>query len=375
MLACEPVTGADLDPIVDLLAEELDAAGLRVDVRDGNRPGARSIIAEAGDPTGADGAGLTLNGHVDVVPPGRGWATDPWVPTVREDRLHGRGTCDMLGFVAVAVGVAADHVRDGRREPLAVVLTPDEERGSLGAEALAAGWPADRMLPRCCVVGEPTSLGVVRMHAGHAKLAIELRGRAAHSGTPHLGRSVMPVLSAVLAGLEAHRRDLESERPDIGSYFPAVPHPTLNVGRIDAGGAINVVAPRARIELGVRPLPGDDGGERLDRLEDIVRAAAEAVDPQIALEFERLGDNPPLLTEARAPSVRRLVAATGTDGERGVSFASDGGHLSRGLGLEPVLCGPGDMSVAHRPDEFVPLAELAAARSLLVELSREATPA
>ncbi len=375
LMATEPVSGRSNAAIIDVLRRHLAHPGIRVETPQAHAPDRWNLIARTGPPVGPDRDGLVLSGHLDVVPPGEGWSTPPFRLTEIDGRWYGRGTCDMLGFVAMAANVLRWAARERIDRPLVLLLTADEELGSLGAAVLARDPGLAATLPRSAIVGEPTGCGVVRMHKGHAKRAFTFHGTSAHSGTPQLGRSAIEAAGPVLARLADLRREMAAEGGPDAACFASAPHPVLNVGRIEGGMAINVVAESCRIELGVRPLPGQHAEDLMARVRQaIARGLAEAADadpapaPPIATQEHDLGENPPLATPADAAIVRRLMDRTGQREDRGAIFASDGGHLARGLGLQPVLHGPGDMAVAHRPDEHLDPAELDTVRATLVHL-------
>lgn len=390
LLATEPVTNRPNAAIVEVLEQHLDRPGVRVERRPAHAPDRWNLVATAGPPPDTGRRGLVLSGHLDVVPPGEGWTTPPFELTDRDGLWYGRGSCDMLGFVAMAANLLIRAGAEGIAEPLVLVLTADEEIGSLGAAALSAGWPTDRPLPRDAVVGEPTGLGVVRLHKGHAKRRFVLRGRSAHSGTPQLGRSAIEAVGPVLSRLAALRDELAGEGGPEAAAFPSAPCPVLTVGRVVGGEAINMVAETCTIELGVRALPGQRAADLLARVREAVAAgvadddrrlsarataagtrpgATDTVIPPITVTESDLGDNPPLGTPRSAPIVARLMDAVGQRDDLGVSFASDGGHLAGGLGMTPVLFGPGHMRVAHRPDEHLDPAELDRARTTIARLA------
>ncbi|MCM2270303.1 MAG: acetylornithine deacetylase, partial [Thermoanaerobaculia bacterium] len=295
-------------------------------------------------------AGLLLCGHTDCVPAREPeWTVDPFALTDRGDRWLGRGTADMKGFVALAATLAATVEPTRLRAPLCLLFTYDEEVGMLGAREVVRQWPAGETLPRACVIGEPTSLAVVRLHKGHLKLRVTLSGRAAHSGTPHHGDNAIEKAAPVVAALAALRRELETEGPQMADVFPEAPFVPLNVATIAGGVAINVVPDRCVVELGFRPLPGSDVDALRARVEAAVRAAA----PDAAIELA--GYSEPLSTAEAAPIHRRLCELVGQRASRGAPFATDGGPLAA-LDLDTVVWGPGSIEVAHRADEWMPKA-------------------
>jgi acetylornithine deacetylase len=298
---------------------------------------------------------------MDVVPAEeKEWESDPFTLVDRGDRWVGRGACDMKGFLALAANLAL--AASGRRlaHPLALLFTYDEEVGTLGARRLVDSCPEARALPASVVIGEPTGLRVVRAHKGHMTMRITLHGRSAHSGYPHLGSNAIEPAAEVIAALARLRRELAAEAAPHAELFPEVPFVPLNVGRVQGGAAINVVPDRCIVELGLRALPGVDSRRLAERVEQAARAAAAPFVPEV----EVLADSPPLLVPEEAPLLRRLCSLVGQRETATVSFATDAGWL-QSLGMDCVLFGPGSIDAAHRPNEHVPKADLAAARAVL----------
>jgi acetylornithine deacetylase len=270
----------------------------------------------------------------------------------------------MKGFLALAANLALELAGGAEaarlRAPLALVFTYDEEVGTLGAHRLVKSFPAGSWLPRQAIIGEPTSLRVARAHKGHAKVRLTVRGTSAHSGYPHLGVNAIEPVGRMIVALTELRRTLEREEPLHRELFPEVPFVPLNVGTVQGGSAINVVPERCTLEVGVRPLPGIASEELIER----VRAAAFAAASPAVPEIEVLADSPPLLLAEDSPIHRFLCAETGPAPGGSVSYATDAGWLQQ-LGIDCAIWGPGTIEVAHKPNESIPKAELAAARPVL----------
>lgn len=348
-------------PIADFLAGYLDRPGVRIERNLSPEGDKANLIVWIG-PAPRDGRpGLVLSGHMDVVPAGAtDWRSDPFTLTDAGDRWVGRGACDMKGFLALAANLAVEADAPRLRAPLALVFTYDEEVGTLGAQRLLKSFPAGGWLPRHAIIGEPTSLRVARAHKGHAKVRLTVRGTSAHSGYPHLGVNAIEPVGRMIVALTELRRTLENEQPLHRDLFPEVPFVPLNVGTVQGGSAINVVPERCTLEVGVRPLPGIASAELIER----VRAAAFAAASPAVPELEVLADSPPLLLAEDAPIHRFLCAATGPAPGGSVSYATDAGWLQQ-LGIDCAIWGPGTIEVAHKPNESIPKAELAAARPVL----------
>ncbi len=351
-------------PLADCLCDYLDQPGVRI-ARNPSADGSKTnVIAWVGPQPEGDRRGLVLSGHMDVVPAEEdGWQSPPFTLTDAGDRWVGRGACDMKGFVALAANLAAEAAEarpEQWRAPLVLVFTYDEEVGTLGAKRLTESFPEAAALPRSAIIGEPTSLRVARAHKGHFKMRVTLHGVAAHSGYPHLGVNAIEPAGRVTVALSHLRRELEAELAPHRELFPEVPFVPLNVGTIHGGSAINVVPHRCTVELGARPLPGMASEELIERVSRAVREAAVPFEPEIEL----LSDSPAMLLDESTPIHRALCELTGQSAGATVSFATDAGWLQR-LEMDCAIFGPGSIEVAHKPNEHLPKADLAAAREPL----------
>ncbi len=356
-------------PIADFICDYLDRPGVRVTRHPSPDGEKTNLVVLVGPEPDADRAGLMLSGHMDVVPAEEPeWRSDPFELTETDTAWVGRGACDMKGFVALAINTAARAAAARAataelRSPLALVLTYDEEVGTLGAHHFARTWPAERPLPRAAVIGEPTSLEVVRLHKGHCKLHLELTGKSAHSGYPHLGQSAIEPAGRAIVALARLRRALESESCPHGEHFPEVPFVALNVARIEGGSAVNIIPDRCRIDLGFRVLPGMEAGQIAEQVET---ALAEAL-PEGGYVLEHGGESPPLATSEEAGIYRDACALVDQTATVSASYATDAGWFQT-AGFECVLFGPGTIAVAHRPNESIPKHELARGAELLARL-------
>ena len=358
LMAIDTTSGRPSDPALDVIAEKLQAVGCEVHRLEGAGDGRDNLIAIAG-PVGCEG-GLTLSGHIDTVPVGEGWSTDPRTLVEQDRRWYGRGSCDMTGFVAMATNLLAEAT--SLQRPLALVLTADEELGSIGAGVLVDQAAQLPPLPKACIVGEPTSLRVVRLHKGHMKFTITVSGATGHTGTPVSGVNAIDGLRHALDAIDAERTRLEAVRTNESAAFCHVPSPVLAPVRLRAGSAWNVIPSEASVDVGLRVLPDQCANDVLDDIRTALAAAMQ--DWPLAWSLEIYNDNPPMCTPRGSEIDVACRALIGQDQDIGVSYCSDGGHLAK-LGLECVLFGPGDIAVAHRPDEFVPIEDMVQARGYL----------
>jgi len=340
-------------PAVDWLAERLERPGVAIERNLSSDGRKANLCVRIGGEQAAEREGLVLCGHLDTVPADEpGWTSDPFSLTERDGRWVARGACDMKGFVALAVAHAERLDPAALEAPLALLFTYDEEVGSLGAQRFVATASQRPPLPRRMVVGEPTSLEVVQLHKGHLRMRLEVEGESAHGGTPHLGRNAVTAASRAVVALDRLAGELTAERPPHAERFPEAPYVALNVGRIDGGRAVNVVPDRCTVLFGLRPLPGMDSSALVERVHGALAEALADTPWRLRLENE----SPPLLGSETGLAAEILEITSRTE-TRSAPFSSDAGTLRR-LDHDCVLWGPGSISVAHRPDEWIDRAEV-----------------
>ena len=336
------------EPIVAHIESYLEGSLVTCHRIPSHESGKLNLLLTKGDPSSK---GLTLCGHMDTVPatPSK-WKTDPWVLSERDGNWYGRGSCDMKGFVAIAVqAIERAVVSSGC---LAVLLVCDEELGSFGAKhVLENGLPVE--IPKQVIIGEPTSLRVVRLHKGHLSMRVNIEGVSAHTGSPHLGKNAAVAGGSVVASLAKLSSQYETVNSETSKHFPEVAKfPVLTVATLKSGSAINVVPESCEIGIGLRLLPDQNQEEVIAEIKEAIAAVCD-----LPWSLEELGDNPTMLTSESAAINEWLCSYVGQEDSVGVSFGTDGGYLSRG-GYECVLYGAGDIAVAHKPDEFVPIGEM-----------------
>lgn len=347
-------------PIADFVADYLDRDGIVVE-RNPSADGTKTnLVARVGPAVNASREGLVLSGHFDVVPAEEPeWTSDPFTLADRGDAWVGRGAADMKGFVALAVNAAIDAAIDAAASgdlvrTLVLVLTYDEEIGTVGARHFVETWGGP--LPRRAIIGEPTSLAVVRLHKGHGKTRLVVRGRSAHSGYPHLGRNAVEEAARAVAALAELRRELETEACPNDEHFPEVPYVALNVAAIHGGTAINIVPERCTVDLGFRVLPGMDAAEVMARIELRCGEVLDGLDG-ISWHLDPLSESPPMLLPESSDLYGFLCSLVGQTTTVSASYATDAGWLARGgkaAAMDCVVWGPGTIEVAHRPDEWMP---------------------
>lgn len=329
-----------------------------------------SLLATIGP---ADRAGVVLSAHTDVVPANEpSWASPPFAASIRDGRLYGRGACDMKGFIA-AILAQLPALRDGAVEtPIHLAFSYDEEVGCRGAPDLVAEVAGLEVKPALCIVGEPTSLQVATAHKGKVAYRITVTGRTGHSALPHRAAN------AVLAGarITALLGDLAAEIAHSGKRDSAFdpPYTTIHVGSLHGGSALNLVPDRAVLEYEIRNIPDSDGGipallKRIEAGMSAERTALRTSAPEADIHVEEIAAYPQLATPADHPAIAAVAdLADARAKPRTVSFGTEAG-LYAATGIPTVICGPGDMTRAHKADEWIGLDELTATDRMLQRLA------
>ena len=318
--------------------------------------------------------GVMLAGHSDVVPVDPAdWATPPFVATRLGDRIYGRGTADMKGFVACALALVPRWAALDLVRPVHVALTFDEEDGFHGAPILIdslAGAPR----PAAAIVGEPTGLQLIGAHKGCYEYTTTVIGMNGHSSRPTEAVSAVHHATRWIGAL----LDLDAElagRARADSRFEP-PHTTTNVGVVGGGLARCTVAGDCSFEWELRPVQGDDAGfvkERMAAAEATLLAEMRAVHPGAAIETEAVCEIDGLEWVDASPALDLMRSLLGGDPPvGGVAYGTEAG-LYQAAGIPSVVWGPGDIAVAHRPDEFVEVADLEACLAVLARLGDQLT--
>ncbi len=334
-------------PVIDRLAERLEAGGWRVELIEvPDKPGKTNLLATLGRGDG----GLVLSGHTDTVPcDPQLWSSDPFALAERDNRLYGLGTADMKSFLALAMTACAGIDTAALKAPLMLLATADEESSMAGARALvAAGQPKARF----AVIGEPTGLKPVRMHKGILMEAIRVEGRSGHSSDPSLGANALEGMHQIIAALLGWRDRLQAQSSDAAF---AVPVSTMNLGHIRGGDNPNRICGSCELHIDVRMLPGLD---RQALRADLRKESRDAVtNDQLVVDFEALFDGvDPMSTPPESELVRAAEQLTGSPAEA-VAFATEAPFLAN-LGMEVVVLGPGHIDQAHQPDEYLELGQI-----------------
>ncbi len=355
-------------PLLDWVEDYLAGHGVAGErIYDGTGEKA-NLIATVG-PVGVPG--IVLSGHVDVVPvEGQPWSTDPFAMTAVGDRLHGRGTSDMKGFCACVLAAVPRMVAADLTMPLHILLSYDEEIGCIGVRGAIErlrDWPVP---PRACLVGEPTGMQVVLGHKSKRSLRVTVRGRTGHSSlAPDFVNAV-----EYAARLTVFISDIGRELAAGGAVDPLydVGHSTAHVGRLHGGTQLNIVPDEAVFDFEFRTIRADDGAALVERVmahaRDVLEPAMRAVDPAAGIEFAVLSEVEGLDTDAEAEVATFAKALARRNDHAKVAFGTEGGLFQTMADIPTVVIGPGDIARAHKADEYITRAELAAGSAFMERL-------
>jgi acetylornithine deacetylase len=354
--------------LIDFVQDYLDSFGIASGLVTSDDGGKANLLASIGP---IDQAGLVLSGHTDVVPvDDQKWSSEPFSLIEREDRLYGRGACDMKGFIAVALALIPTILERKLDRPIHLAFSYDEEVGCKGVPRLL-----DRMverlpaLPAGCVVGEPTGMRVANGHKGKAGYRCTVIGRASHSALNHLGVNAVEIAAAIVAKLRETNLDFRVHGPFFEGFDP--PHCTVSTGVMRGGSALNVTPSTCVFEFEFRLMPGQEAkrllGDIQDFADETLLPSMREVAEEAAIEWRELMRYPALGGDGRTSIERLACEIAGATTPVKLAFGTEAGHFAA-RGVPSIVCGPGHMTVAHKPDEFVDLGQLAACSAFLTDL-------
>ena len=311
-----------------------------------------SLLATVGP---KDRAGIMLVGHTDVVPvDGQAWTVDPWKLTEKEGKLFGRGVCDMKGFIAVALAFGPEFLRRKLKIPIHYALTFDEEVSRVGITKIVDGLPAYAQRPAMCIVGEPTEMTVVIAHKGKKSLRCRIRGFEAHSSISPHGVNAIEYASEMIS----HIINLQADAATVGPRDDEfdIPFTTFNVGIVEGGTALNIVARDCAFQFEFRHLPQVDPEGLYAKIQSYAKEQLEPrmhkVHSATGITIEEMSSFPALDTPPDADVVRVAKALARQNKHYKVAFGTEASVVSNRGRIPSVVCGPGHIDQAHKPDEF-----------------------
>ena len=314
--------------------------------------------------------GIVLSGHTDVVPvDGQTWDTPPFELSIRGQRAYGRGTCDMKGFVSASLAALPNMLAADIKRPIHFAFSYDEELGCVGAPSMIAEIVKTLPPVDAVVVGEPTNMKVIENHKGMMAGHVEIVGRDAHSSMPQLGVDANLAAHSWMTDVVAATEELRSRARADSPFDP--PYSTINIGTLQGGAATNIVAGTCKIGWSARVMEHDEPAEMIA----MIQHATDRIDGQLKAEDASCGavltidtQVPALKSEPNPVAADLARSITGDNGRnRVVSFATEGGQFQDG-GFSVVVCGPGSIEQAHKPNEFIELSQLDACDDFITKI-------
>lgn len=355
--------------LIDYVVERLDAVGITstlIHNAEGNKANLLATIPAA---DGTCTGGIVLSGHTDVVPvDGQDWSSDPFVPEIRDNKLYARGTCDMKSFLAVIMSKLDAITAAKLNEPIHLAFSYDEEVGCVGAIDLVAAIGEAGLKPRGAIVGEPTSMRVVRGHKSVNVIRVDFRGVAAHSSLTPQGVNAISAAAEFTRFVDSLARGFTQDGPFDDAFI--VPHTTTTVNKIEGGIAVNTIPAACTLHFEFRSIGADDPSELLERF----RAEATRIEgnmlaqnKDVGIDLTVLAQAPGLDTAQDAGIVELAAELGGIPSPDKATYGTEAG-LFFNAGIPTVVCGPGDIAQAHAPDEFIELDQISACESFIDNL-------
>ena len=302
---------------------------------------------------------IILSGHTDVVPVSKGWSSDPFKATIKGDKLYGRGSCDMKGFIACALAYAPIFANSNLDRDINFSFTFDEETACIGAPLLIKELKNRGFNKGICIVGEPTNMKIIDAHKGAYEYTTYFEGLAGHSSQPHKGVSAVEYAARYVTKLIELRKKLKDRTPKNSIFTP--PHSTLSIGGIFGGIAHNVIADKCHVKWETRPVVKDDAiflNKELDKyVNEVLLPEMKKIYPNSSIKKNIIGEIIGFERVENSEACEFVSSITGDNSREVVSFGTEAG-LFQELGISTVVCGPGSIEQAHKIDEFIELNEM-----------------
>ena len=305
--------------------------------------------------------GIVLSGHTDVVPiTKQNWTSDPFILTERDDKLFGRGSSDMKGFIAIVLSRVSAMVEKKLKKPIHLAFSYDEEIGCVGVHSLLDLIKKKSINPEFCIVGEPTSMEMVIGHKGKHAYDVKVEGLSCHSGQAPNGVNAINYASKLINYIEEINKEKSIKGPFDNDY--EIPYSTLHTGLIKGGTILNIVPKFCQFEFEIRHLAEDDPLEIIQRIkqytEELLIKEMHNISSTTNIEINEKINYPGLNISESISPVKQVKELLGKSSHKKVVFGTEGGLFKRELNLPTIICGPGSIDQAHKPDEFISIQQI-----------------
>ena len=318
-----------------------------------------------------NGRGIILSGHTDVVPASaKEWSSNPFVATQKNNKVYGRGSTDMKGFIACSLALAPYFASQNLKKPIHFSFTYDEETACQGAPIMIEELKKRNLNCSVCIVGEPTNMKAVQAHKGCYEYSTHFTGLAGHGSAPDKGVNAVEYATRFANKLMELREELKKRKPKNSVFTP--PYTTLGIGRIKGGLARNVIADQCVVDWELRPVVPEDGefvNKNMDAyVKDVLLPEMKKVYPKADVKKEIIGFN----KEEESEAINLVCNLTGDNSREVVSFGTEAG-LFQEIGISTVVCGPGSIEQAHKIDEYISFDQLKRCLKMLIDLKNQMT--
>ena len=309
---------------------------------------------------------IILSGHTDVVPVSKSWSTDPFKATIKEDKLYGRGSCDMKGFIACSLAYAPIFSKANLDRDIHFAFTFDEETACQGAPLLIEELKKRNIKNGICIVGEPTNMKIIDAHKGCYEYTTHFQGLAGHGSAPDKGVNAVEYAVKFVNKLLELRETLKSKAPKDSIFDP--PYTTLQIGGMEGGFARNVIADKCKVDWELRPVVKEDGifvNKEIDKfVNEKLLPDMKKIYPSSSIKKEVIGEIIRFYRNKKSDACELISNITGDNSRNVVSFGTEAG-LFQEIGISTVVCGPGSIEQAHKVDEFIELSQIKKCLELL----------
>ena len=305
--------------------------------------------------------GIMLSGHTDIVPiTNQAWTDDPFHLTQKDNKLYGRGTADMKGFLALILSRVPKMISANLSKPIHLAFSYDEEVGCIGVHRLLDFINSNSIKPVFCIVGEPTSMEVVIGHKGKCAYQVVVKGLACHSGQAPFGVNAVDYAAKLISYIAEIAKEKSIKGPF--DYDYEVPYSTLHTGVISGGTILNIVPDSCQFEFEIRHLIEDNPKELINKIKlyakENLLPNMHIVSSKTDIHFKEKVTYPGLLIDANSEPVRYVKKLLNNEKHKKVIFGSEGGLFQEKLNLPTVVCGPGSIDQAHKANEYISIDQL-----------------
>ena len=359
LIAFKTISGENNSPLIDYCDNILNSLGAESFRTYDDEKKRVNLFSTLKSKNGNEKNPIILSGHTDVVPVSKGWSSDPFLATIKNDKLYGRGSCDMKGFIACALAYAPILSNSNLDRDIHFSFTFDEETACKGAPILIKELKKRGITNGICVVGEPTNMKIIDSHKGCYEYTTYFEGLAGHSSQPHKGVSAVEYAARYVNKLVELRQKLKEREPKSSIFDP--PYSTLQVGGIFGGIAHNVIADKCHVNWETRPVVKEDAiylNSEIDKFtNETLIPEMKKIYPNSSIKKEIIGEIIGFNRLEKSEACEFVSSITGDNSREVVSFGTEAG-LFQEIGISTVVCGPGSIEQAHKIDEFIELDEL-----------------